>query len=58
MIHFTHRSGGPCWSRDRGYHTPAPLPMFLAYMAMTPRGKPISDELRAFVGTPTQQEDR
>lgn len=25
-IYFSSRSGGPCWTRELGYHTPAPLP--------------------------------
>jgi hypothetical protein len=24
--HMLHSSGGPCWSRELGYHQPEPLP--------------------------------
>lgn len=39
-IHFTHRSGGPCWSRELGYHQPAPLPDHIMRMLTTPAPKP------------------
>ena len=35
-IHFTHPSGGPCWSRDRGYHQPDPLPAWFHRIATAP----------------------
>jgi hypothetical protein len=28
-IHFTHRSGGHCWSSERGYHQPDPWPQHI-----------------------------
>lgn len=34
-VHMTSRSGGPCWSSDRGYHQPAPLPSW--FMPMVAR---------------------
>ena len=26
--YFSHPSGGPVWSRERGYHQPDPMPVF------------------------------
>lgn len=31
--YMSHPSGGPAWSRDRGYHKPDPVPMHVQ-MAM------------------------
>ena len=41
-IHFTHRSGGPCWTRERGYHQPDPWPrhIWAAVMAPAPTSTP------------------
>lgn len=39
-IHFTHRSGGPCWSRERGYHQPDPLPRHIMEIITTPAKRP------------------
>lgn len=36
-IYFSSRSGGPCWSRDQGYHHPAPLPDHIVRIITSPR---------------------
>lgn len=35
-IFFTHKSGGPCWSRDLGYHTPTPMPRHILQIITAP----------------------
>jgi hypothetical protein len=35
-IYFSGRYGGPVWTRDRGYHTPAPLPQHIKQILMQP----------------------
>jgi len=44
-IHFTHRSGGSCWTSERGYHQPDPWPrhIWAAVTAHAPR-KPAPDD--------------
>ncbi len=36
-IYFTGRHGGPCWSRDQGYHTPKPLPAHIVRIITAPK---------------------
>ena len=54
-IHFTHRSGGPCWSRELGYHQPAPLPdhIMRVLTAPLPKPEPKKDDGDAPVGPKT-----
>ena len=49
-IYFSHPSGGPCWSRERGYHTPKPFPFPMIAAREAAKAKPISDEYRCFIG--------
>jgi len=63
-MYFSHRSGGPCWSRERGYHQPDPMPphimrtivrkdseaMWYAYMINDLYGAKI-------VGTPQERDE-
>lgn len=37
--HMTSKSGGPCWSRDRGYHHPKPLPAHIQRILTSPKRK-------------------
>jgi len=37
-IYGSSKSMGPCWSRDRGYHTPAPLPAHIMEIITAPGG--------------------
>lgn len=34
---MSHPSGGPCWSRDKGYHTPPKLPAHVWAAIAEPR---------------------
>lgn len=36
-IYFSSRSGGPCWSRTLGYHTPASLPGHIQRIITAPQ---------------------
>jgi hypothetical protein len=42
--HMTSKSGGPCWTRERGYHTPAPLPAHIQRILLSPAPKPLPTE--------------
>ncbi len=46
-IHFTHKSGGPCWSRERGYHQPPKLPDHIMRSITQRHDHPVSSESAA-----------
>jgi hypothetical protein len=49
--YMASKSGGPCWSRDRGYHHPAPTPAHIQRMLLSPAPKPLppADATRSVV---------
>lgn len=54
-IYYSHPSGGPCWSRERGYHQPPPLPAHIMRILVTSSESAspvriVNDEYRCFVG--------
>ena len=52
-IYFSSKSGGPCWSRDRGYHKPDPLPRHIMDIvtAPAPKKRKKSEPCKACGGT-------
>lgn len=41
-IHMTSKFGGPCWSRERGYHQPPPIPAHIMRIITAPQQTPSS----------------
>jgi hypothetical protein len=39
-IHNLNRSGGPCWSRQLGYHQPPALPPHILRILLAPKPAP------------------
>jgi hypothetical protein len=49
MIHNLNRHGGPCWSRERGYHHPTPMSPVMQHVllaAAARKAKPEKDDAK------------